>query len=285
MLPVRLSSGSSTVTITSGHQPRAGSGSLTPTMAARLVGRWSATAVSSESRTRLCAMYRLIPGCAADGLSEISDAAMLGRVQSALLDGRLRAQVESAGTPSGGRAGSAPSGAAPAPSAASQGTPPAPALPPASSAPAAPAGFAAAPPSAAAAVVADEALADIVAEARGWQGKGAYPGVDDYRGEYLEPGTIVVGGAPGQSAYYSTPEALQAAGMSRSRFAQGLQVAAHPQFGYRPKATYYRVTRRCPAAMGPASANPQYGQGGTLQYYIADYASCLAPINTVDLLP
>ena len=43
------------------------------------------------------------------------------------------------------------------------------------------------------------------------------------------------GGIPGQSAYYTTEQAVADAGLSRESLFQSLQVSPHPEFGYRPQ--------------------------------------------------
>ncbi len=108
--------------------------------------------------------------------------------------------------------------------------------------------------------------------ARGWQGKGTYLGVDNWRNITLSEGKYVVGGLPGQSNYYTTLSGLNRSGLSKNSLFQGLQVSKHPQFGYRGQVGIYRVGRNTPAAFGTTYANPQFGAGGLPQIFIPDYS-------------
>ena len=119
-------------------------------------------------------------------------------------------------------------------------------------------------------------------EAAGWQGKGLYPGVDKWRNITLSEGKQVVGGLPGQSNYYTTMSGLQRSGANKTSLFEGLQVAKHPQFGYRNQVGIYNVTRETPAAFGSTYANPQFGAGGLPQIFIPDYSS-LQLIKTIPL--
>lgn len=118
--------------------------------------------------------------------------------------------------------------------------------------------------------------------ARGWQGKGTYPGVDNWRNITLGDGKFVVGGLPGQSNYYTTLRGLNRSGLSKNSLFQGLQVSKHPQFGYRGQVGIYRVSGNTPAAFGTTYANPQFGSGGLPQLFIPDYSG-LQLIKTIPL--
>jgi hypothetical protein len=119
---------------------------------------------------------------------------------------------------------------------------------------------------------------DVASMAKSWQGKGAYPGVDDWTNTTIKQGTKVWGGAPGQSNFYTTEEVMQEVGTDATKLNQGLQVGkgSYPQF--RPGMTQYEVTQNIPAGYSQALANPQFGQGGFGQYYINDYENVLNPI-------
>jgi len=108
--------------------------------------------------------------------------------------------------------------------------------------------------------------------AAGWQGKGAYSGVDTWRNVVLSEGKQVVGGLPGQSNYYTTLNGLNRSGLNQETLFEGLQVAKHPQFGYRGQVGIYEVTGNTPAAFGTTYANPQFGAGGLPQIFIPDYS-------------
>jgi hypothetical protein len=132
---------------------------------------------------------------------------------------------------------------------------------------------------------ANESGSRVVDFARSLQGSGNYPGVDQYMQVTLKQGTIVYGGAPGQSHFYTTADAVEKTGRSASRLFQGLQVAPHPIFSYRPGVTAYEVTEDVVVAFGRALANPQHGQGGLPQIVIENYERFLRPVYSIPLLP
>ena len=121
-------------------------------------------------------------------------------------------------------------------------------------------------------------------EAASWQGSGAYPGVDDWTNTTLQSGDIVYGGAPGQSGFYTTGEAVVGSGMSRSGLGEALQVAPHAVHGYRPAVTAYRATEPIEAAISITKANAQHGPGGVPQFFVPDYSK-LEPIVSIPLGP
>lgn len=82
------------------------------------------------------------------------------------------------------------------------------------------------------------------------QGSGNYPGIDVFRDITLKKGTVIYGGYPGQSAFYTTSSAIRRAGDSASSLFQGLQVARHPVRGYRSNVAAYEVIEDVPAAFG-----------------------------------
>jgi hypothetical protein len=122
----------------------------------------------------------------------------------------------------------------------------------------------------------------ISAQAQGWQGSGRYYGVDRYRDITLREGTIIFGGVPGQSAYYTTPRGFERYGDDATALFQGLQVGPY-RGTYRPGMTAYRVTRDVPAAFGITRANPQFGAGGAPQVYLPGYEDVLEPLYSVPL--
>ena len=109
--------------------------------------------------------------------------------------------------------------------------------------------------------------------ARSWQGKGNYPGVDSWRNITLNEGTLVVGGLPGQTEYYSTMKSLERINFVKDDFWMGLQVKPHDIFGYRQDIGVFRVSYDTPAAFGTTYANPQFGGGGLPQLFVPDYSS------------
>ena len=118
--------------------------------------------------------------------------------------------------------------------------------------------------------------------ARAWQGRGIYPGIDNWRNITLVGGKYVVGGLPGQSNFYTTLSGLNRSGLGKNSLFQGLQISKHPQFGYRSHIGIYRVGGNTPAAFGTTYANPQFGSGGLPQLFIPDYSG-LQLIKTIPL--
>ncbi len=122
---------------------------------------------------------------------------------------------------------------------------------------------------------------DEAAMARNWQGRGSYSGVDDWSNITIGKGTKIWGGAPGQSNFYTTEEAMQIVGNDATKLNQGLQIGKgnYPQF--RPGMTQYEVTQDITVGYSRALANPQYGAGGLDQYYISNYENVLSPIKSI----
>lgn len=128
--------------------------------------------------------------------------------------------------------------------------------------------------------------------ARSLQGSGNYPGKDVYRDITLSKGTVIYGGTPGQSEFYTTKSALERSGFSSERLFDGLQVApgdpsripTHSITGLnRPGVTAYEVINDIPAAFGRTLANPGQGSGGLPQIVIENYQDFLKPIYSIPL--
>jgi hypothetical protein len=132
----------------------------------------------------------------------------------------------------------------------------------------------------------------IVEQASAWQGphNEDYPNKDTYEEVILKKGTVIWGGYPGVSEYYSTEGAVNAAGGSSKKFFESVQVRPskerkydHPLTGsYRPSARKYVVKEDTPAAYGIAKANTKWGSGGAPQYYIPNHADVLEPGEIVN---
>ncbi|WP_420883345.1 RHS repeat-associated core domain-containing protein [Xenorhabdus bovienii] len=120
--------------------------------------------------------------------------------------------------------------------------------------------------------------------ARNWQGQGEYPGVDRFKDITVKKDTILMAGAPGQGNFYTTVSAIERSGFFQEDVFKGLQVMPHPQFGYRPGMTAYRVLEDTPAAFGIVRANPQHGAGGLPQIVIKNYEGILEPLYSVKLI-
>jgi RHS repeat-associated protein len=116
---------------------------------------------------------------------------------------------------------------------------------------------------------------------RQWQGRGIYKGRDSWSNIMLKEGDIVYGGAPGQSGFYFNKATLDAAGGSRAKLWESLQVLPHEKFGYRSKIQAYRVKRETIAGTGKAiSQDPtRFGEGGGTQFFLSNYKTVLEPID------
>ena len=114
--------------------------------------------------------------------------------------------------------------------------------------------------------------------ARTFQGTRNYPGVDRFRDIMLKKGTVIFGGYPGQSAFYTTASALRRSGESAASLFGGLQVRFHPDYGFRSRVAAYEVMEDTPAAMGLAIANLQYGAGWLPQIVVPSFASTVRRI-------
>jgi hypothetical protein len=102
-------------------------------------------------------------------------------------------------------------------------------------------------------------------------GQAAYPGMDSYTNFTLQPGTQLEAGSPGVG-YYSTDAGTAAAsGFDSPTFFEGVQVgprAPDQRFpGYRPEALQLEVVEPITVGTGTTAANPQYGAGGSTQYF------------------
>ncbi|WP_109077890.1 RHS repeat-associated core domain-containing protein [Aggregatibacter kilianii] len=124
---------------------------------------------------------------------------------------------------------------------------------------------------------------DPAAQAAGWQGKGKYPGVDDWTNTTLPEGTRLIGGRPGQSQYYTTESGFKASGGNKTQLWEGLQVEPHPVHGYRGQFGVYEVTSPTRVATASTLANPQYGAGGLPQVFMPEFRTNLRLIEVINL--
>ena len=125
-------------------------------------------------------------------------------------------------------------------------------------------------------------LPDVAAQAASWQGSGNYPGVDNWINKTLQPGEIVISGAPGQSPFFMSFDAVTQSGGDQATLWQGAQVAPSQQFGYRPGVTAYMVTAPTVVGASQALANPQHGTGGYDQYFFQNRENVI-PIASIPL--
>jgi hypothetical protein len=127
--------------------------------------------------------------------------------------------------------------------------------------------------------------AAIIKMAQAAQGQGDYPGVDDFRVVILKKGTKIYGGAPGQSAFFTTARTLDKYGNDAANIFGALQVKLREYdpttFDYRPGMTEYLLKEDVPVAIGITRANPQWGPGGATQIFVEDYKSVLEPAKSI----
>ncbi len=99
----------------------------------------------------------------------------------------------------------------------------------------------------------------------------------------LRAGSIVYGGVPGQSAFYTDFATVRASGLNAQSLFESTQVAPHPVYGYRPAVQAYRVTSELSVPGGSALNNPAFGTGGGTQFYLPNYNKVLVPIRQFSL--
>jgi hypothetical protein len=111
----------------------------------------------------------------------------------------------------------------------------------------------------------------LLNDAHNFQGTQGFPGRDSYGIERLAPGTTMEAGYPGVSQYSMPGGTAEANGFSASNVWEGVQVgpqdAASRYPGYRGSMVELHVNNPINVASGPTLANPQYGAGGTHQYF------------------
>ena len=112
---------------------------------------------------------------------------------------------------------------------------------------------------------------DLLKASQGAQGSGAYPGVDNWIIVEIPKGTKIYGGVPGQSSFYLSYETLSEVKLSKSEVWKSLQVAPHPEFGYRSKIAEYELNSTYDISFSKVTANPQHGNGGGYQYFVDEF--------------
>ncbi|WP_295090453.1 polymorphic toxin-type HINT domain-containing protein, partial [Ruminococcus sp.] len=127
-------------------------------------------------------------------------------------------------------------------------------------------------------------------QAKSWQGKGKYPGVDEYVDVTVNKGTVLYRGEPNGSEYFTTIDAIEKSGRNATKIFEGLQVEKHPIYGYRSEMKGYIFNQDIEAAYGITNANPQFGAGGLPQYFVPDVQTLidnniLVPIDNISLTP
>jgi|GEM_PF-5580510 len=116
--------------------------------------------------------------------------------------------------------------------------------------------------------------------AQKWQGSSPYFGVDEYVDKLYPKGTILYAGEPFPSGYFSTKEAIMETGQDATRLFKGVQVKPFYQKGmsnaiYRDTMGAYQLNVDLIGANGLAKANPQFGEGGLEQIFMADFNELL----------
>jgi filamentous hemagglutinin len=99
----------------------------------------------------------------------------------------------------------------------------------------------------------------------------------------LPKGSLVYGGLPGPSAYYTTEQTLLDGNFDSATVFDSLQLAAHPVFGYRPEMGVYQVLEDTQVPTGQALANPDIGSGGAQQFFFGNYGTQLQLVNRIPL--
>jgi RHS repeat-associated protein len=123
----------------------------------------------------------------------------------------------------------------------------------------------------------------IAKQAASWQGQVDYPGVDNWKNTTLKKGTIIYGGTPGQTEFYTTKSYFERHSKKAETFWRRMQVKPHDTFGYRKEVTAYEVIEDISAARARTSANPHFGEGGAPQVFVPDYQTNLKPLYKVKL--
>ncbi len=118
---------------------------------------------------------------------------------------------------------------------------------------------------------------------RSWQGKGDYPGVDNWTTAKIPHHFDLYGGLLGQSEYYTINQTLTETDTVKKPYWEALQVKENPQFGYRPLVGVFDIKDSLVIAISKTLANPQYGDGGRWQIYVENYRTDLSILDTIYL--
>ncbi|GAX48371.1 hypothetical protein [Pseudolactococcus reticulitermitis] len=124
--------------------------------------------------------------------------------------------------------------------------------------------------------------------AKKWQGKGKYPGIDNYQDVVIKKGSIVYRGEPNGTEYFTTTSAIEEASGFADNLFNGLQVEKHPIFGYRNTMQGYEITSDIRGGISRTIANKQFGNGGSTQLFIPDIddlikSGSLKPTSSITL--
>ncbi len=131
----------------------------------------------------------------------------------------------------------------------------------------------------------DIASGSTRAFARSLQGNWKYPGVDEFKDILLKKGTILFGGYPGKTAFFTTASAMRRSGWSARTFYDRLQLHVSKDHGRRTQVAMYEVMEDTAAAFGLAIANGDYGPGRFPQVVVPLFESTLQLIRVLPLGP
>ncbi len=128
-------------------------------------------------------------------------------------------------------------------------------------------------------------LACPASQAKAFQGKGDYLGVDDWKNTIIPKGTRLVVGEPHPGGFFTTADAVASVGGGRRAVFEGVQVRPSKQHGYRSTMGIYEFTADTPAATSTTRANTDYGTGGLPQFYVPDWQSNTKRVGEIPLGP
>jgi hypothetical protein len=111
--------------------------------------------------------------------------------------------------------------------------------------------------------------------ARGWQGAGAYPGIDLWHDARLPAGTELEALHPKLTGFVMPEGTMASLGNDSAEISRGVQVGPSDlnkfiEHNYRVEGVKLQVNSEIPAASSNAVANAQFGGGGLPQYFIPD---------------
>ena len=99
----------------------------------------------------------------------------------------------------------------------------------------------------------------------------------------LTEGSIVFGGIPGESGFFTDASTVAGSGSSRTTLFQSLQVKANPDLGHRPAVAMCRIMHDIRVPAGNALNNPAFGSGGERQFFINNHQQCVKYPNYIPL--
>ncbi len=130
---------------------------------------------------------------------------------------------------------------------------------------------------------------EVINQAQNWQVRSGYR-ADSFSACTLKAGTVIYGGHPGQSHWYTDQDTLDRSELDAAVLWRLLQVPPNQTFGgYRPAMQAYQVLKDVVVACGKVGANKviktkegelDNGEGGGNQYFLREIdASVLRPVG------